>query len=518
MTRYANFGHAVLTAQSDRAPEATALTFAGRDSFTYGELNHRVNRRAHALAAAGLRAGNRVATLLDSPLSVTEIYLAQAKLGTVLAALNPFWAPETFAPVLRRSRTTAFVYDGRFDALVAALRPDLPEIRTWIRVGGPAADAVDLDALTEEASDGEPELGAGGDDPLALFFTSGTTGLPKAVVHTHHSGLAIAEKLWLDVPLGRDAVVGTGPIIWGIGFLAVAAPALAGAARLALEEGFGPEHFLAAVPRERITHLSVTPSFFVQLFTTDGQERADLSSVRVAMLGGEPLLPSLQQRILERIPGLALYGYFGQTEAPYSVIGRRDEVPDGVVGWARAGGAVRVVDGFGMRLTNEVGEIQLAGPHVTAGYDGQPEATGAALRDGWFTGGDVGRIDEEGRLTVLGRRVDAIARSGTLTLPVQIEDVASTVDGVAEAAAVGVSQGTGEPKILVVVRAGAGVTLDPETVRKEIAGKLPPPAHPDLVVVADELPHANDGSGGQGKLLRREVRERWGHLLEGAGA
>ena len=279
MTRYANFGYAVLTAQRDRAPDDVAVTFAGRDNISYSELNRRVNRRAHALAAAGLQPGDRVATLLDSPLAVLETYLAQAKLGTVLAALNPYWTPDTLTAVVDRGTFGAFLYDARFDQLVDKLRPVLPKVSRWIRVGGPADGAIDLDALTGEASDSEPDTRTGGDDALALFFTSGTTGLPKAVTHTHLSGLAIAEKLWLDVPLGRDAVVGTGSIIWGVGFLAVAAPALAGGARLALEESFGPDQFLDAVPRERVTHISVTPSFFVQLLSGQGHQDVDLSSL-----------------------------------------------------------------------------------------------------------------------------------------------------------------------------------------------------------------------------------------------
>lgn len=513
MSRYANFGYAVLTAQRERAPDDVALTHLGREHLTYAELDRRVNRRANALAAAGLAPGDRVATLLDSTLTVAEVYLAQARLGTVLAALNPYWAPDVFAPVISRSRASAFVYDARFDDLVASLRPQLPEVRTWVRVGGAAPDAVDLDALTAQAGDDGPEPTTGGDDPLALYFTSGSTGLPKAVLHTHASGLAVAEKLWLDVPLGRDAVLGTGPIIWGIGFLAVAAPALAGGARLVLESGYGPEQFLVAVPRERITHISVTPSFFVELLATEDNAGVDLSSLRVAMLGGEPLLPSLQRRILERLPGLGLYGYFGQTEAPYSVIARRDTVPDGVVGWARTGGAVRVVDPEGRRVVGDVGEIQLAGPHVAAGYDGQPDATAAALRDGWFTGGDLGSLDAEGRLTVLGRRSDAITKRGVFTLPLQVEDAASAVDGVAEAGAVGVPADADEQQILLVVRPQPGVELTPAAIAAVLAEKLPEPSRPDLVVVADELPHVNDGSGGKGKLLRREIRERWGHLV-----
>lgn len=515
MTRYANFGYAVLTAQRDRAPDDIAVTFAGREQLSYRELDQRVNRRCNALKAAGIGAGDRVATLLDSPLSVAETYLAQAKLGTVLAALNPYWPQETFAPVIARSRATAFIYDARFGDLISQLRPQLPGVQLWLRVGGPAPDTIDLDALTAEARDEEPELFEGGDSPLALYFTSGTTGLPKAVTHTHASALAIAEKLWLDVPLGQDAVVGTGPIIWGIGFVAVAAPALAGGARLVLEESFGPEQFLEAVPRERISHISVTPSFFAELLSNDAHADVDLSALRVAMLGGEPLLSSLQRRILQRLPDLGLYGYYGQTEAPYSVIARRGSVPDDVVGWARTGGAVRVVDQEGRRVVGEVGEIEIAGPHVTMGYDAQREATAEALRGGWFVGGDLGRMDELGRLSVLGRKADAISRRGAFTLPVQVEDAASAVDGVAEAAAVGVPAESAEQKILLVVAPRPGVTLDPDKVAAALADALPKSALPDLVVVADELPHANDGSGGKGKLLRREVRERWGSLPAG---
>src|SRR3954447_9815687 len=156
MSRYANFGHAVLTAQRDRAPDDVGLTHLGRDHITYAELDQRVNRRANALATAGLRRGDRVATLLDSTLAVAEVYLAQAKLGTVLAALNPFWPAETFAAVIGRSGATAFVYDARFDDLIGRLRSELPEVKLWIRVGGPAGDAVDLDALTAAASDADP--------------------------------------------------------------------------------------------------------------------------------------------------------------------------------------------------------------------------------------------------------------------------------------------------------------------------------------------------------------------------
>lgn len=254
----------------------------------------------------------------------------------------------------------------------------------------------------------------------------------------------------------------------------------------------------------------------MELLSTADHEAVDLSSLRVAMLGGEPLLTSLKERISRRLPKLELYGYYGQTEAPYSVIGRRDDgsVPDGVVGWARFGGAVRVVDSTGAPVIDTVGEIQISGPHVSAGYYGQPDATNEALRGGWFVGGDIGSLDEHGRLTVLGRRTDAVERGGVLTLPAQIEDVASRVDGIAEAGAVGLPVHDSDPLILLVLAPKQGCELDREAIAARLAAALAPASRPDHIVVVDSLPHANDGSGGKGKLLRRVLVEQFGHLAD----
>ncbi|WP_207844544.1 class I adenylate-forming enzyme family protein [Williamsia soli] len=514
---YANFGYSVLTAQRDRGPDRIALVH-GTVSISYKDLDDDVNRVANALLAAGIKPGARVATLLSSTLSVAKIYLAQNKIGSVLCALNPYWDEPTLQAIVAEIEATAFVYDSEFDAVVDRLRPHFPLIEQWVRTGA-AAEAVesatDLDGLTAKASVDAPHLGASGSDPLALFFTSGSTGLPKAVIYTHASGLAVARDLWVDVPTGQDGSLGTGPIIWGVGFIAVAAPALAAGLRLVLEENFGPEQFLETVPREKITHISVTPSFFGELLSDDRHRGIDLTSLRVAMLGGEPLLPALQERIHERLPQLDLYGYYGQTEAPYSVIGRAgdDDVAGGAVGRARFGGAVRVVDGGGQPVVDQVGEIQIRGPHVTVGYANRPEATEQALVDGWFIGGDVGSIDQKGRVTVLGRRADAIERDGAMTLPTQIEDVASRVPGVLEAGAVGIGDDTGRTHILLVISIRGDQEAVIAHVERRLDESLPGAARPDRIVVADSLPHAVDGSGGRGKLLRRKLIEDYSNVF-----
>jgi fatty-acyl-CoA synthase len=512
---FTNYAYAVLTANALRTPDKVALTYCGEQSFTFDELNRRVNRVAHALLAAGVRPGTRVASLMNETLHVAEVYLAQMKIGSVVSALNPYWPQETLAQVVEHSECTAFVYDATVEELVRKIRPQLPNVRLWLRVGGGAEDATDLDALGAGASEDEPPLGGFGDDLLALFYTSGTTGLPKAVMHTHFSSLATAQ-IWLDVDHDRDSVMGTGAIIWGIGFPALVGPAFYAGMKLVLEQDWGPSNFLKVVPREKVTHVSLIPSFFSALLGSDEHDGVDLSSLKVIMLGGEALLPAVRERIVTRIPGAAIYSYYGQTEAPYTCFGRQDDGSQDISasGRARMSCAVRVTGPGGDAVIDEIGEINLSGPNVMVGYDKLPDKTAEVLRGGWYVGGDLGTVDADGFLHVVGRREDAILKGGLWSQPTQIEEAAIGIDGVAEVGVAGVpahpeGQDAVEQKILVAVVARAGASLEAGAVKAAITSRLPAHQAPDLVVVADELPHTPDGSGGPGKLLRRGIRDRY---------
>jgi fatty-acyl-CoA synthase len=517
---FSNYAYAILTANALRTPDKVALTYCGTRTFTYDQLNRKVNRVAHALLAAGVTPGTRVASLMNETLHVAEVYLAQMKIGSVVAALNPYWPEDTLAAVVEASGCTAFVYDATVEELVRKVRPRLTDVKLWLRVGGPADDATDLDALVEPAPEEEPPLGGFANDVVALFYTSGTTGLPKAVMHTHFSCLATAQ-IWLDVDRDQDSVMGTGAIIWGIGFPALVGPAFYAGMKLVLEQDWGPANFLKVVPREKVTHVSLIPSFFSALLASDDHEGVDLSSLKAIVLGGEALLPAVRERIMKRIPGAAIYSYYGQTEAPYTCFGRQDDGSQDITssGRARMSCAVKVTDPAGNRVVDEVGEINLTGPNVMAGYDGLPGKTAEALRDGWFVGGDLGRVTPDGFLHVLGRRADAILKGGVWSQPSQIEEKVVEVEGVAEAGAVGIPEHPDgrdavEQKILVAVVPRAGVTLDPDAVRAAL--DLPGHLTPDAVVIAESLPHTSDGSGGPGKLLRRGIREQYGDQVGNA--
>jgi fatty-acyl-CoA synthase len=180
--------------------------------------------------------------------------------------------------------------------------------------------------------------------------------------------------------------------------------------------------------------------------------------------------------------------------------------PEGV-GRPRAGCAVRILDPHGNRIVGEAGDIAIAGPHRLAEYFGQPERNAEAIKDGWFLPGDLGMLAKSGRLHVLGRKEDAIAKGGRYIRPLEIEDVAMTIPGVAEAGVAASPAGAAEQKIILAIAPDIGGTLTEAGIRAALQAGLPASHQPDLIVIAPELPHGNDASGGRGKLLRRTIRD-----------
>lgn len=510
---WGNYGHAMLTANALRTPDKVALTYRCQDT-TFDALNRQVNRVANALSAAGVTKGCQVGSLLSDCSAIARLYPAEAKIGAVIGAFNPYWPEEQVVATAKLSQLDSFVFDHANAGMAARIRSQLPGIVRWLSVGGPAEGAVDLDALAAAAPDSEPELTAFDGDPLAFFYTSGTTGVSKAVLHTHASTKSMSDFL-LELPHDETHVWGTGPIIWGVGFPCTLGAALYAGMKVALEDDFGPRPLLEAVQRERISHVAMIPSQWADLLANHPHQDYDLSSLKVILLGAEPIGSSLLGRMLKRLPGAGVYSFFGQTESPYTCIGRLTEnppEPEGV-GRPRASVAVRILDPHGNRVVGEAGDIAIAGPHRLAEYFGQPERNAEAIRDGWFIPGDLGLLDRAGRLHVLGRKEDAIAKGGRYIRPLEIEDVAMTIPGVAEAGAAASPMGASEQKIILAIAPNAGGSLTEAGIRAALEERLPASHLPDLIVIAPELPHGNDASGGRGKLLRRSIRDLYEHLL-----
>jgi acyl-CoA synthetase (AMP-forming)/AMP-acid ligase II len=510
---YGNYAYAMLTANALRTPDKVALV--SRDRFyTFDELNREVNRLANGLVSAGIVAGQRVGSLLSDSLTIAKLYPAEAKIGAVIAAFNPFWPEEQIVATCRLSGLDAFVFDQANAAMAAKVRPHLPWIKHWFSIGCTAEGVMALDPLIADASDTEPALAGFNDDPMAYFYTSGTTGVSKAVVHSHASSKAISDFL-LELPHDESHVWGTGPIIWGVGYPCTMGAALYVGMKVALEDDFGPRPFLAAVQREKISHVTMLPSQWADLLANHPHDDFDLSSLKVILLGAEPIGSALLAKIRKRLPQVGLYAFYGQTESPYTCITRLNdnpEAPEGV-GRPRAGAAVKIQDPLGNRIVDAVGDLAIAGPHRMVEYLGLPEKNAEVLKDGWFFSGDLAMLDASGRVHVLGRKEDAIAKGGRYIRPLEIEDVVMTIPGVGEAGVVGAPDGVIEQKIILAVSAAGGGAVTEAAIRAALAERLPTSHQPDLIVVSDALPHSQDASGGRGKLMRRSIRDQYQHLL-----
>ena len=202
---YGNYAYAILTGSALRTPDKVALVCRGK-SYTFDELNRRVNKAANALLKAGITAGMRVGSLLSGSMEIADLYLAEGKIGAVIAALNPFWPEDQIVATCELSELHAFVFDKANADVAAKVRARVPSIKLFLSVDD------DLAPLTERASEAEPPVGAHWDDPFALFYTSGTTGVSKACIHTHAGTKNLGDFL-LELPHENHHVWGTGPII-----------------------------------------------------------------------------------------------------------------------------------------------------------------------------------------------------------------------------------------------------------------------------------------------------------------
>lgn len=389
-----------------------ALEWAGAE-YTFGDLDARSNRVAHALKARGLRLGDRLAVYLPNRLEFIDLYLASIKLGVIFVPIN----------ILYREREMSHILADAAPALFLAEK-DLAEIESEA-----AHQPTTLEALPLE-----------GDAPAALVYTSGTTGVSKGAILTHNNFIANAlnlitcwqitaqDRFLLALPLFHVHALGNGLHCW-----------LISGCRTRLLERF--EH-----PTAGATFLDFRPSLFfgvptvyVRLLETP-KEAAHLigQHMRLFVSGSAPL-PAQVLEDFRTLFGHTILERYGMTETLMNIsnpyVGERRA---GVVGLPLPGVSVRILDPEGKPvLDGETGEIYLKGSNVFAGYWNRPDATQAAFLDGWFKTGDIAQRSADGYYTLCGRRSDLIISGGFNIYPREIEEYLSEQPEIAEAAVVG---------------------------------------------------------------------------------
>jgi fatty-acyl-CoA synthase len=472
-------------------------------SLTYGALDARATRAAHALRGLGIGQGDRVAIHARNRAEQIELLFACARLGAVLVPLNWRLAAPELGAILGDCAPALLLVDEPGAAKIAALPSSLRSAPELPLDGADGWSARVQAAPTTPVR--RPALGA--DTPWLILYTSGSTGRPKGAILTWGTigwnaintvigwGLSAADRTLTGAPLFH-----TGG--WNVFTL----PLLYVGGTVFLAEGFDPAQTLSLFARERITVTFGVPTMFQAMRELPAFARVDLSSLRFAISGGAPCPAPLNEAWLAR--GVEFKQGFGLTEVGPNCF----TLPDGA--GARSPGAVGVpMPHLSVRLVDEhdapvapgeVGELQLAGPTVCAGYWQQPEATAAALTpDGWFRTGDLFSIDPDGLYRCVGRRKEMFISGGENVYPAEVERVLGGIEGVAEAAVVPAPH----PKWGEVGHAFLSFRgdqhPDAEGIRALCRGQLAGYKVPRHVTILPALPQ-----GATGKIDKRALGER----------
>jgi fatty-acyl-CoA synthase len=498
----------------------------GEEQFTYRAFATRTHRLANALVELGVRPGDRVSFITFNTHHLLEAYYGVIEAGGVLNPINIRLAPHEIAYILDHAGSKVVFYHQEFAALVEDLAPRLASKPTFVILDGEPGGLAEheYEALLASGS-AEPRHPEIDENAVAeLFYTSGTTGLPKGVAMTHRElylhgmaaqiGLAFSED---------DVVLHVVPLFHVNGWGTPHFLTMVGGRHVMLRR-FDPTALMTLVERHRVTRLLAVPTIFNAVLNSRERARFDLSSLRQLIIGGSPAAPSLVRALEAEIGVQAIVGY-GLTETapivtlaqPRAILTETEPAErrierQSMTGWAIPGVRVRVIDADGADVRpdgQQIGEIVVRGNTVMDGYYREPEATEATIRDGWLHTGDMATIDEAGYVLIKDRAKDIIISAGENISSVEIEVALGAHPAVLESAVVAApDEQRGEIPVAIVV-------LKPEmsSTAKELRAwcrqRLAAHKVPREIHFRDALP-----KGGTGKVLKAELREPFWSGLE----
>jgi len=504
----ASLVHHFLEDSARQLPDKEALCCAGT-RLTYSELDRMANRLAHALIERGVERGDRVAIFLPNTVESVVAVFAILKAGGVFLIVNHTTKRDRLQYILDNCGAKALIGESEDEeALLHAMPSEVPSLQFVIMTGGDADVPFSFNSIQERFSAERPSVPIIDRDLACLIYTSGSTGDPKGVMSDHSNVAFAADSIitYLDNARG-DVVLNALPLSFDYGLYQLFMTFRFGGT-LVLERSFAfPAAILKRIEQEQVTGFPGVPTMFAMLLRMD-LEAFDLSSLRYITNTAAALPPEHIQALRDELPGVTLYSMYGLTETKrttYLPPEQLDERPDSV-GIPIPGTEAWIEDQEGRRLgSEETGELVVRGRHVMRGYWANQEATAERFRPGPLPGekvcytGDLFRQDEEGFLYFVGRKDSIIKSRGEKVAPKEVENVLYQLDGVVEAAVIGVSDpvmGSAIKALLVM----DGVSLSERAVKAHCRAHLEDFMVPKHVEFRDELPKTSSG-----KIRRSEL-------------
>jgi acyl-CoA synthetase (AMP-forming)/AMP-acid ligase II len=498
----------LLLRTAERFPDRLALVHGPR-RWTYAAWLGRVRRLAHALSELGVRPSDRVAFYVHTSEASVTTYFACQLLGAAAVPLNFRLAAGEVRHILRDSGARVLVYGRPLAETVLAIAPELRTVHDFVCCAAEGEDVPDGHLRFEALAERTEDPGRSWPDPLpthrsALVYTSGTTGRPKGVMHSHGNDVSIAMNCVMEYSLSRrDTALHVAPLYHVGGMQAYFIPhVMVGATNVVLGRSAAVAT-LEAVEAERVTTLFAVPTQIQELLFHPRRDEFDLSSLRMITTGGAAISAATMERVIRELCPNVYNGY-GMTEASLALLLHPEEALThlGSCGKPTLITQCRVLREAGQPADpGEVGQLVVRGPQTMLGYWNDPPGTERKLRDGWLQTGDLFSVDPDGFYTFRGRVDDMIVSGGENIHPREVEEVLYRCPGVKEAAVVGLADARwGSVVTAFVVKGSPALTAEAVDDFCRASPDLAPFKRPRRIAFVDALP-----MNPSGKVLKSEL-------------
>ncbi len=483
-----------------------------RSELTWGDFDKKANRLANLLLSRGIRKGDKVAILLMNCLEWLPIYFGVLKAGAIAVPLNYRYAADEIRYCLQLADADVLIFGPEFIGRVESICDSLPRVRYSFYVGDDCPTfAESYDRLVGYCADRAPEVPLTEEDDAAIYFSSGTTGFPKAILHQHRSLSHSCKVEQAHHGQTRDDVFLCIPPLYHTGAKMHWFGSLLAGSRAVLLTGIKPEWILQAVSEEQCTIVWLLVPWAQDILDTIDRGDIDIDNYaldcwRLMHIGAQPVPPSLIKRWQERFPRHQYDTNYGLSESigPGAVhLGVENIHKVGAIGKAGLGWETRIVDEDGNDVPEgDVGELILRGPGVMTCYYKDEKATAETLRDGWLYTGDMAECDADGFIYLVDRKKDVIITGGENLYPVQIENVLRKIEAVKDAAVIGLPDKRLGEIAAAIIEVKDGYTLTEEEVA-EYCLSMPRYKRPRKIIFAD-IPRNPTG-----KIEKPRLRERY---------